>query len=336
MYADLGVVHAVVEESGDSADFTGTAVVSLGVRNRNRSTAKVEALVDLLMPYGLAARRVMPFPLQMLPDSMDGKFGLFAVGQAPVLLDVRKLYFSIYLPFADLTMGRRIIGFGKGVVFSPVDVFSSVQLEDIGFRRRGSDVVMASVPVGDVSGIDLIAGLPIFDHSCSAAFKGFTNVGGWDLSAVGMYRYTDDTLGTQDEITAGITFKGDVEIGLYGEAVCHFLTDESRPFFEGMLGADYSVRNIWFFSAEYLYKEYYWPKTPWGEHNAFGTVRYSFSDLSSVSVALIRDFRNRSTLGTIQFVQNIMQNVDITAYLQGYDTSDGTFLQYALRTEVKF
>ncbi len=338
MYTDLGLLHTVHSGKKDDVDFAGMSVLSLTMKNTNRKFGKVEGLFDLFVPYGKTIARYVPD----LSDSSDNDeslsnlFELFSFGKAPLLLDVRKLYLSVYLPFADITIGRQIINFGKGFVFSPIDVFSAVELNDINLRRSGSDIVNIRIPFSDLAGLDLITELPFLDENYSVAAKLFATFFDFDFSLIGLFRDAGTREDLENETVFGLTFKGDLEIGLYGELVGHYLTDSRDSFFEGMAGIDYSIRNKWYFMLEYLYKQYDWRYSIWGEHNIFGSVRYTINELTNVSGNVIYNFEHESTLGILQWYYNILQNVNTVVYIQGSDNAIGQSLIYALRVEVKF
>jgi hypothetical protein len=88
--------------------------------------------------------------------------------------------------------------------------------------------------------------------------------------------------------------------------------------------------------AEYLYKQHAWQQSVWGEHNAFGLVRYTINDLMHVSIHAMYDFQHATALGTCQWFYNMLQNVNTSLYIQGTDSAQGQFLLYALRVEVRF
>ena len=335
MYSDLGLLHTVHSISEDEADFAGMSVLSVNLKNTNRKFGKVEGLFDVIIPYGSMIERYIPDSIDSDSSLLD-LYKLFSFGKAPVLLDIRKLYLSMYLPFADITIGRQIINFGKGFVFSPIDVFSSVELFDINYRRRGSDIANIRIPFSDLAGLDITTELPFIDDNFSTAIKLFATILDFDFSLVGMYRNAGDDTDFEDEAVVGLTFKGDLEVGIYGEAVTHILTDSGEVFFEGMFGADYSIKDKWYFVAEYLYKQYNWSNSIWGEHNLFGSIRYNINDIMNVSGNVIYDFEHESTLGILQWYYNILQNVNTIIYIQGTDSSIGQFLMYSLRVEVKF
>jgi hypothetical protein len=248
---------------------------------------------------------------------------------------LRKLYLSVYLPFADITLGRQIINLGKGYLFSPIDVFSSVELTDLAFRRSGSDIAMAAIPIGELAGIDVVVELPFLDNTHSSAVKAFATVMDWDFSLVGLYRNTDDSDGRVDEMITGLAFKGDVVVGLHGEIVTHFYDSHSGPSFEAMAGADYSIRDLLVFMAEYLYKDHIVPGF-WGEHNAFGSIQYLINDIMSLSGSLIHNFSADLSMGTLQYNYNILQNADVAGYVRVISGSPLYDAEYAVRVTMKF
>ncbi len=338
MYTDLGLLHTIYTNKKDEADFAGMSVFSVNMKNTNRKFGKVEGLFDIIVPYGNMIERYIPD----LPDSIDSDsslldlYELFSFGKTPFLFDLRKLYMSIYLPFADITLGRQIINFGKGFVFSPIDLFSSVELYDLNYRRRGTDIANIRIPFSDLSGLDFTTELPFVDDNFSTSAKLFATFFDFDFSLIGIYRNTGVDADFEDEVVTGFTFKGDMEIGIYGEAVIHILTDSGSAFFEGMLGADYSIKDRWYFMTEYLYKQYNWANSIWGEHNLFGSVRYNTNDLMNISGSVLYDFQHESTLGIVQWYYNILQNVNTIVYLQGTDNFSRQYIMYALRVEVSF
>jgi len=116
--------------------------LTLNLQNANAKSAKIEGSVDFWLltgAYADAYRRIDSTSSLILP-------GLSSV----FIADVRKLYASLFLPFADVSIGRQIISFGQGMVFSPIDVFSSVNILDLTLRRSGSDVARVRVPFGDL------------------------------------------------------------------------------------------------------------------------------------------------------------------------------------------
>ncbi len=339
MYADLMLLHDYREQTEDEADFSGTNRLSLTFRNTNRRYGKVEGDLDVLMLYGAAAKQIIPESTSALESrANDAPVHLFSLGAAPLLLDLRKLYLAFYLPFADVAVGRQIVNFGKGFVFSPIDVFTAVDVFDLDLRRRGSDVATVRVPFGALAGLDATVELPVADNGFSTAAKVFATLGSFDWSLVGIYRHPGDKAPAAREGVVGATFKGDAFVGLYGELVARFVEDERDVYSEAMLGVDYSINNRWIFRAEYLYSDYRWAQRTWGEHNVFVSAQYLPNDLLSLSASLLYDFEHESALGTALARYNARQNVNLEAYVRGFSGFPQLpyDFAYGIRTEVAF
>jgi len=259
-FIDISGYHYLNNES-DSIKIGAMNTFRFNFQNRNKRYGKIVGNFDLMIPFGYTADQ-----FQDLIDASDTLstpyYPLFVYGNTPVLLDIRKLYLSVYLPFADITLGRQIINYGKGVVFSPIDVFSTVEVANINFERHGSDVAAIKIPFSFLSGLDLMTELPRKDHEYSTAVRGYFNTIGFDIALNTIYKHRSE------EMITGLSFKGDAFFGVYGELVEHFAHDYSDKYFEGMLGLDYSIDNTYIFTAEYYYKNSN-IQNEWGKQNLF-------------------------------------------------------------------
>ncbi|MBD3242586.1 MAG: hypothetical protein GF331_18495 [Chitinivibrionales bacterium] len=339
MISDLMLLHNYRAEAGDEADFSGTGRLSLTFRNTNRRYGKVEGDLEVVTLYGVAAEAAAPeSPAGFGALAANGAARLFSLGNAPVLLDLRRLYLEFYLPFADIAVGRQIVNFGKGFVFSPIDVFTAVDVFDLDLRRRGSDVATVRVPFGALSGLDATVELPVAGNRFSAAAKVFATLGAYDVSLVGIYRHPGEDQMAGREGVIGATFKGDAVVGLYGELVTRLVEGQRDIYPEAMIGVDYSIRNRWILRAEYLYSDYRWNERAWGEHNAFVSVQYIANDLLSLSANLLYDFEHDIALGTALARYNALQNVNLEAYVRGFSgiTQLPYDFAYGVRAEVSF
>jgi hypothetical protein len=321
--------------------FADANLLTLNLHNADARFAKFEGSVDFWLFTGAYADYY---------HRMDSTSSVNIPQLSSVLIaDVRKLYASLFLKYADISIGRQIISFGEGMVFSPIDVFSSVNILDLSLRRSGSDVARARVPFNDLSGVDAIAKLSTKSSDAAAAVKAYTHIAGFDCAGIGMYQ------GADNEAITGITFKGDLVAGVYGELVEHW-KQAGRQAFTGMLGADYSMENTWIFTGEYLYSE----KPETGDtapaasllqttvtllhhHYGFFTVRYKVNDLMNLSGTVIADISGKSGVGVLQYFYNILQNANVVAYTQYYRSSAEGLLSltsdqatYGLRVEVAF
>ena len=338
--SNLALYHRLDDQD---LDFGGSNLLMVNIRNKNRKHAKCEVSFDVLQPYGAIADAYYAELLQnasfldTVLDTIPDITGLLD----PLLFDLRKLSISLYTPYADISVGRQIINFGKGFVFSPMDVYSSVDITDLNFRRSGSDVLRLKIPFGALSGADVVTSLSRLGNTENSAVKLYTNLGGYDLSAVGIY---DDE---NYRSVAGLGFKGDLFLGVYGELVETFKQGFGNRSFKSMLGLDYSWENTWFAMVEYYYRE----KPGWeagldfedliyGKHNLFANLRYQHNELLSFSANTIFNTLDQKALSTVQVFYNLFQNTDVTAYIRHYSLDLGIplipDLEYAVQAEVKF
>jgi len=336
-FIDISGYH-YLKNGEDSLKFGGMNTFRFNFHNRNKRYGKIEGNFDLIIPFGLTADQ-----FQNLIDQTEESdtlampyYPLFVHGNTPVLLDIRKLYLSVYLPFADITLGRQIINYGKGVVFSPIDVFSTIDVANINFERHGSDIASAKIPFSHLSGLDVMTEFPRKHHEYSSAFRGYFNTLGFDVAVNTIYKHR------AEELITGLSFKGDAFFGVYGELVEHFADDLSKKYFEGMFGLDYSIKNTFLFRTEYYYKNSN-IQNEWGKHNLFISMQYLINDLMNISAHVIGSDVGRDDQMLIysgQFYYNILQNVNVifyTRYLTYKEVNASVpDLEYAVRVEVKF
>lgn len=104
----------------------------------------------------------------------------------------------------NLTVGRQAIGWGRGVLFGAVDLFSPfTPLEADREWRRGVDAVRADVKLGDRTSIDAVSAFGVdFDHSAFAArLRGYA--GKADVEVVGGRRARDMFAGATTSAAVG-------------------------------------------------------------------------------------------------------------------------------------
>ncbi len=104
---------------------------------------------------------------------------------------------KLTLPFVDITVGRQAITFGKAYFWNPLDVFRSFGATDFDREyKAGVDALRADVPIGDFSGLTLVAQAGLASASAqdrarqrwfrsSLLLRGFTTVEGWDIALQG-------------------------------------------------------------------------------------------------------------------------------------------------------
>ncbi|MDG5813955.1 hypothetical protein QA601_02610 [Chitinispirillales bacterium ANBcel5] len=342
LYSVLSANHYRGEQK--NIRFSGMNTLELRGHNTNREYGMVRLEADFHMLYGDYAN---VFVKQM--EEQTGSS--LALGEAPVVADLRELYMAFYPRFADIAVGRQIVTFGRGAVLSPLDIFSTIDIRDIYFKRKGSDVVSVRVPRNILSGIDFISELPVGDNEHASALKYFTTFRGFDLDLIGIYRHRSQTG------VAGLAFKGDVHFGIYGEMVTHFEEALKSSHFEFMFGTDYSfLRNNLIFSLEYLYNGLTihpdslstdsvtaeLPTPFFRTHYLFFNASYSVNELLRLSGNILYNFDGRGLVGTLLVRYNLLQNVNLTSYIQAVhrdfygDAFSGPDLTYSARVEVAF
>jgi hypothetical protein len=71
--------------------------------------------------------------------------------------EIDRAFVALNLGRADLTFGRQAVGWGRGVIFSAVDIFSPFQPLEIDREwRRGVDAVRADLKISDRYSLDLV------------------------------------------------------------------------------------------------------------------------------------------------------------------------------------
>jgi hypothetical protein len=294
----------------------GFSELTLNMVNRNRKFAKVEGTGIITIWTGayapLAADQAAATGLlaAVTPDS-----------SAAMTVELRKLYLEVFTSLADISMGRQIITFGVGSLFSPINAFTVPLLSDLNYVRTGSDVVRLDTGFNDVSGLEAVSTVAGSLPALTSALKLYTNVLDFDIAGVGMYR------GSRNEILAGAYFKGDLELGVYGEAVEHFLYSTGSAYFEGMLGADYSIENTYYFTLEYYYNGN--PASPGSlapvdlasapalflnQHYLYFLTRWQVTDLVGISGSVIWDIPASVILPTLQLAWSMVQNANLAVY----------------------
>ncbi len=331
----------------------GQSRFTLNFVNRNRSFAKVEGSAVLSLYYGAYADAYIAGLSQTLGAGNEQLVSLLTSNGAALSIDLRKLYLAVYTDPMDISMGRQIINYGVGTLFSPIDAFSTPSLTDLDYQRSGSDVVRLEIPFGEVSGLDAVSTVSQKVTGLTSALKLYTNVADYDVALVGLYR------GVRNELIAGADFKGDLLVGIHGEAVQHFLYDPWRSYFEGMFGADYSFGGKLFLAAEYYYNGD--PVAPGSiaaadlasalaaaqqvfinRHYLYGDVRYLLNDLTSVGISSVVDLSAGSLLTTAQLAYNVVQNADLLTYVRWIygdvqsGIPGGSTIQYGIQLRVAF
>ena len=313
------------------------------------SKVKLEGSFDLLVLAGDNAENYVS-----LHTGQDPSFMWLDTVWVP-LFDIRKLYMSLFFDDWTLTYGRQIINYGVGYVFSPVDCFSTVNLQDLSFSRKGSDILRMQAALGDLAGIEGVTTTSADGTDWTGAVKLFGNWRGYDLSLTGIYKKP------QEELLVGVTFKGDLKgdlgVGIHGELVEHWNRASDTRFFEAMAGVDYSLND----GKIFLLAEYYYNGNPidpstltpadllalnrsfLGSGYLFGQVRFVYDEIRSCDLTGIFNPSIGSWVGTFQFLYNIRQNTNLLLHaryyngdLNGISIPNSPKAEYGAGVEIKF
>lgn len=195
-------------------------------------------------------------------------------GDVSALLWLDRCNLKLMLPFADITIGRQAITFGKAYFYNPLDVF--LAFDPRSFDRdykSGVDALRISIPLGDFSGIDLVGvlgrevgvmGSYSSDDLADAGWRGsavlariFTTAWEWDMALQGGKVYGGYQLGgaASGELgplavraEAAYLFAsggGDLPFPFQGQEITSHLT--------AVVGAGRRFENTLDIEAEYLY-----------------------------------------------------------------------------------
>jgi hypothetical protein len=273
-----------------------------------------------------------------------------------MVFELKKLYLSVYTRFADLSAGRMIVNYGRGTVFSPVDLFSAVDTDDLSLGRTGSDAVRILFPFGDFSGLDLVATMGNAGWDGIAGGRFYGNGSGLDF---GLSCFGDGLYDGEGDLVAAIDLKGDLELGLSAEAVARmpFLAwspDASEAVYSVMLGGDYSLGGEWFFDAEYLWNlragSTYAAGLFRSAHNLFASVSWKPDELTALDLRCIGVPSEAALKAALSLSRNIAAGASLAAYavfrngdVEGYylgsesqSLGDVTSISFGIRLSVAY
>ena len=155
----------------------------LGFEQRLRVFSSTSSLAGAsVLPSSAAA----PFRIRQLD------WRLFSSSNSEWRGEIDRAAVHVHLPVANLTLGRQAIGWGRGVLFGAVDIFSPfTPLEADREWRRGVDAVRVDVKLADRASLDVVAAFgDSVDHSAYAArLRGYA--GKADIEIVGGLRASD-------------------------------------------------------------------------------------------------------------------------------------------------
>jgi len=170
-----------------------TTSVEIAVEQRLRAYSSALGAAGVLPPEGEA-----PFRIRQLD------WRLASASNAEWRIEVDRAALHTRAGAANLTIGRQAIGWGRGVLFSAVDVFAPfTPLEADREWRRGVDAVRADIKLGDRASVDAVGAFGAdLDHSAFAGrLRGYA--GRADVEVVGGRRARDTFAGATTSAAVG-------------------------------------------------------------------------------------------------------------------------------------
>lgn len=354
LLSDNGIYHYFPGGNSDTrgeAAYAGVQRFSLRAVNRDREKAKLEADISLTLLNGKNGEY---YNQELAGYGLPSGLPIF--GETPLVFSVKTLSLSLFLGPLDLSLGRRIINFGTGFFFSPLDLFSRVDLSTLSYDRVGSDILQGKLFFGPLSGLEAAATLTTSFAEIDAAVKLFWHLLGFDWAVLGIRH------GATDEWIAGLSFVGDIEIGIHGELGVHAKSGEGKEllsyhYVDGMIGLDYS-----FFRRELVFMtEYYFntekvdtagksaaqlslePRFYFHRHYLFCSAEWSITELMSLSASSVWNVEDSNAIVTAQYTYDLFQNTDLSFYgryflgqINGVESLQPFDLQYGIQLELHY
>ncbi len=234
---------------------------------------------------------------------------------------VRTLWVKYDAGVASVQAGRQVVNFGRGLAFSPADVFASVDYSGLSLTRRGVDALRVSLPAGDLATVDLVAAPTATPDAGAYALRTRFYAASIDAALGAAYD------GAKEAASFSADFKTDLVVGLYGEAALDVATD-ADPAFRGMAGADWSAGDF-LFAGEYHYNGNSvpgdGPLVPTavfpGAHNAYAAVSWAVTDFVSLSLSGLADLSWGLGSGILLCGIDAAQNAKLQIYARAANGS---------------
>jgi hypothetical protein len=323
-----------------AADFSygSSTTLSLAFKaggGRARAEASLEAAVLTGASAALAWAVGIPYGRAddiLVPSSPAGDYAVAA--------RVRTLYARLDLDWISLTGGRQVINYGRGVLWSPTDIFTDLDLAGISPVRRGTDSLRVTVPLGETAGVDLVAAPTLAPGG--GRYSGRLSALLGDVVDAAVVAARDGAGRANPSSTSagwqlGADFKTDIEVGLTGEAV-YFQPDAGGwGWVRAAGGLDWSVGDF-ILGAEYYYNGGGAAADPLfpGAHNASASVTWNASQLFRAALDVIANIEAHTGTATLVITVSAAQNADVTAFLRAGNDSATWSAQAGLGVEVKF
>jgi hypothetical protein len=332
--------------------------------------AKLVAELDFYMLYGYLASMTAE---TVYPQLADAASKLLRDGQ----FYVDRLYLKFPVSKADVILGKQRIAWGSGAIFRPTDRFNRPNPLSLSGRKEGINALVTEVFVSDLSTLEfIIAPADIFkriddeinlEHLKYSKFASRFMFNRFKTDMAFSYQYDGEL---KDHIY-GLDIKGDLKLGYHLETVFvnnrdasnagnHALeqSEETKNYWQSVLGLDYSFQGKWFLLGEYLYngsgrkKGTALPVSSFSlleefkyRHYLYSQVLYQHDIFLGANLSLLWNMVDRSLILSPGISYSLFQNTDLNLYSQiffGDETDEygparlGGNQIYYLKLTVKF
>jgi hypothetical protein len=253
---------------------------------------------------------------------------------------------KLYLPFADIYVGRQPITWGTGYAFNPTDLFNLKNPADAEAPKLGVNAIRAEIPLGDLAGISLVASPGRdFTHS-SGGGRLKWNLSGFDMSVSGQSIMNADRaiMYLKRKIVVGTDLAGQIgNVGVWYEAaainrIYGDYDNFDSLYFQVDVGADYTFDNGIYLMAEYLFSSLgkdSWEKYDiWdmanmsggdapgmGRHYLFGGLRKEVGAATTLSLFALGNLQDHSAMILPEIGYLFHDNIDVK-FKAGFGSGD--------------
>jgi hypothetical protein len=291
----------------DSWSWAGSSSLqaNLGVRGQR---SRAEFSFDASALSGAAA--AIAKSAAALPGSSSLVLGST---EAAAAFRLRTLWAKLDLDWASIQVGRQVINYGRGALWSPVDLFAAVDLSGLSPDRLGVDAVRLRVPLGDLSGLDLVAAPTAAPEKGRYATRIAGDLLGIDGGLLGAWD------GQAGRVIAAADCKFDLGAAFYAEALWSLDPGATDPASTGRARA--AAGFDWSFGEFMVAGECYLngggaaedPAFP-AKFYLFGQAAWSFSDYGSLALGCTADPANAAIRGQFSLLLEASQNATVTAF----------------------
>jgi len=258
-------------------------------------------------PYGRSDDLLVPAPSTTTP-----------LPEAVFALRVRTLYLKLDPGWASLTLGRQVVNYGRGALWSPTDIFTELDLTGLSPVRLGTDAVRLTVPLGATAGLDAAAAPTLAPADGRYALR----LGGLVGDVDGALMAARD--GAARGWVFGADFKADIVVGVYGDAVYEVPDSGAPGGVRAAAGADWSFGDF-IVAAEYYYNGVGASADPLfpGMHNAYFSLTWTPTELVQCSALSYVDVTDGTGTLTILTAVSVAQNATLRVFLEGGNSPAG-------------